>query len=193
MHSIVLNKIRKNNSGSKQAKSESGFLSLEMGLVLLVIALAIVAAVLYYRDNLRKTSTNNTTQQILTTSANLRAKYGQTNSYGTVTTAMAVRSGSIPEALRDGTAASATNTYGGAITIAPASLNGANDSLQVSWPNVPNTQCSDVVTNIEREMRQVSVGSTVVKPNNGAIDLSALETACDAASGVTINFWVGRS
>ncbi len=192
MQSIILRKINSARKG-KRIERQDGFLSLEMGLVLLVVALAIVAAVLYYRDNLRKTSINNTTQHILTTAANLRAKYGQANAYANVTTALAVRSGSIPEALRDGTAATATNTFGGSITATPATLSGANDSVQVAWPNVPPNQCSDIVTNVEREMRQVGVGSTTVKANNGTIDFAALETACDSDTAVTINFWVGRS
>lgn len=93
----------------------------------------------------------------------------------------------------DGTGTTATNPYGGAITLVPASLNGTNDSVQVTWPNVLKDQCSDIVTNIEREMRQVSVGSTVVKDGGGPMDIEALETACDAATAVTIDFWVGRS
>ncbi len=146
-----------------------------------------------YRPNLRKTAINTTTQQMLSVSSNLRAKYGQANKFGAITTSVAVRAGVIPEFLRDGTGTTATNPYGGAITLVPASLNGTNDSVQVTWPNVPKDQCSDIVTNIEREMRQVSVGSTVVKDGGGPMDIEALETACDAATAVTIDFWVGRS
>ena len=175
------------------SKFKKGFLSLELGLVLLVVAVAIVAAVLSYRDNLRKTSINNNTQQISSTSANLRAKYGQANLYGSVTTALAVRSQSIPEALRDGTAATASNSFGGAIVVTPATLTGANDAVQLDWPNVPANQCSDLVTNVQREMRQISVGSTSVKDNNGTLDLNALETACESSPAQTLKFWIGRS
>lgn len=170
-----------------------GFLSLELGLVLLVVAVAIVAAVLSYRDNLRKTSINTNTQQISGTAANLRAKYGQANLYGSVTTALAVRSQSIPSALRDGTAATASNSFGGSITVTPATLTGANDALEIEWPNVPADQCSDLVTNVQREMRQISVGSTSVKSNNGTLDLAALETACESAPAQSLKFWIGRS
>lgn len=62
-----------------------------------------------------------------------------------------------------------------------------------TWPNVPTAQCSDIVSNSEREMRQVAVGSSTVKPNNGALDIDALESACESASAVAIQFWVGRS
>lgn len=192
MQSIILNKVRATRKGVK-SKPQNGFMSLELGLVLLIVALAIVAAVLYYRDNLRKTAINTTTQQMLSVSSNLRAKYGQANKFGAITTSVAVRAGVIPEFLRDGTGTTATNPYGGAITLVPASLNGTNDSVQVTWPNVPKDQCSDIVTNIEREMRQVSVGSTVVKDGGGPMDIEALETACDAATAVTIDFWVGRA
>ena len=174
-------------------KFHKGFMSLELGLVLLVIAVAIVSAVLYYRDNLRKTSINNNIQQISSTAASLRAKYGQSNQYGSVTTSLAVRSSAIPEALRDGTAATASNSFGGAITVAPTTLTGANDSLEIVWPNVPDKQCSDIVTSVQREMRQVAVDSTTVKANNGQLDLNAVETACESASAVTLHFWIGRS
>lgn len=174
-------------------RNKRGFLSLELGLVLLVVAVMIVGSVLYYRDNLRKTSIQNTVQQVLTTSSNLRSKYGQANRYGVVTTDLAVRSGSIPDVLRDGTAGTATNAFGGAITVAPATLNGANDSLEIVWPNIPSNQCSDVVSNADREMRQITVGSTMVKANNGQLDLVALETACGSASAIDLHFWIGRS
>ncbi|MDD2609465.1 MAG: type 4 pilus major pilin [Giesbergeria sp.] len=174
-------------------KGQNGFLSLELGLVLLVVAGAIVAGVLSYRDNLRKTSINNNTQQISSIAANLRSKYGQSNMYGSVTTALAVRSQAIPEFLRDGTNATASNSFGGAITVTPVTLTGANDSVQLVWPNVPANQCSDIVTNVQREMRQITVGTTSVKANNGQINLTALETACEASTAATLNFWIGRS
>lgn len=183
--------MKKISNASK--KIVRGFLSLEMGLVLLVTAIIIVGAVIYYRDNLRKTSVQTNVQQILSTSSALRAKYGQSNKYSLVTTELAVRSGSIPDALRDGDDATATNSFGGAVTAAPASLTGANDSVEIIWPNVPEKQCSDIVTGVEGEMRQVAVGSTTVKANNGELDSVALETACEAADAQDLHFWVGRS
>lgn len=177
----------------KKTKQQHGFLSLEMGLVLLVIAVIIVGSVMYYRDNLRKTSVQNNTQQILSAASNMRAKYGQSNQYGVVTTAIAVRSGVIPAALRDGDDATATNSFGGSIAVAPATLTGANDSVEITWPSVPKNQCSDIVTNADPEMRQIAVGSTTVKTNNGTLDLDALETACESDTTVDLHFWVGRS
>lgn len=182
------------NKLSKTSKKiMQGFLSLEMGLVLLVTAIIIVGAVIYYRDNLRKTSVQANVQQVLATSSALRAKYGQSNKYSLVTTELAVRSGSIPESLRDGSAGTATNSFGGAIAVTPATLTGANDSVEIVWPNVPKKQCSDIISGVEGELRQVAVGSATVKANNGALDSVGLETACEAADAQDLHFWVGRS
>jgi hypothetical protein len=58
---------------------------LEAGLVLLVVAIMIVAAVVYYRDNLRKTSVNTNISHLLAIASSGRSTFGQTNQYANVT------------------------------------------------------------------------------------------------------------
>jgi Tfp pilus assembly protein PilE len=142
-----------------------GFLSLEAGLVLLVVAIMIVAAVIYYRDNLRKTSVNTNISQLLATASAGRSTFGQTNQYANVTTATAVLS----------------NT--GAVF----------DALQITWPNVPTNQCIDIVMGIEGEARQVQVAGADVKAVDSPINLANVTAQCASAQTVVIDMFVGRN
>lgn len=173
---------------------QRGFAALEFGLVLLVVAILIVAAVMFYRSNLRKTSVNNNVAQILATAGAARSNYGQQNQYANLTTAIAVQGNLIPADLRDGAAATATNSFGGAIVVAPATLTGATpDAVQLTWPSVTADQCSDIVMGIQAEGRRVAVAGTDVKPTDGAVNIATVTTQCDSAANVTIDLYVGKS
>lgn len=176
-------------------KKQLGAFSLELGLVLLVVALLVAAAVVYYRDNIRKTSINENVTALQYIGSNARVKYGKSNLYAQATTANTVRSQVIPTGLRDGGAGvlTASNPFGGVITTAPQNLTGTADAMRITWPTIPPGQCSDIVSGAQGEFRQVIVAATVVKPIDGVINLTTLETACDVAAPVTATFDVGRS
>ena len=172
---------------------QQGFLSLEAGLVLLVVALAIVAAVIYYRDNLRKTSINTNVTQMLATAGAARSTFGQANRYVDVTTAIAVSANVIPSTLRMGTEQTATNGFGGAIEAAPAQLTTANDALRIEWPNVPSGQCIEIAMGIQGELRRLDIAGTTVKPIDAPLNLATTTTACESAGTVAIAMFVGRT
>jgi type II secretory pathway pseudopilin PulG len=191
-HSSIANYVRRARG---QKSKSAGFLSLEMGLVLLVVALAIVAAVIWYRDNLRKQAINTTVNHMLATAGSARSTFGQSNQYVNVTTAIAVSANVIPSALRDGAAQTATNTYGGAITVAPATLTGANDALQINWPNVPADQCIDIGIGVQGELRRLQIAGADVKATDAPINLGTLTAQCESAggAGVAFDLFVGRN
>ena len=184
-------KLLKQLQTSKTRKSQRGFGALEFGLVLLLVAILTIAAILFYRDNLRKSSVNSNIAHILSISGAARSVYGKTNQYVNVTTGIAVQSNIIPAVLRDGAATTATNTLGGAIALAPAGA--ANDMLQITWPSVPSNQCSDIVMGIEQEGRRVQVAGVDVKALDAAVNIGTVAAQCDSAPTVTIDLFIGRS
>jgi len=184
--------MQKLKSKFHQKRKQFGAFSIELGLVLLVVLGIIAAAVWWYRDNIRKTSVNDNTAQLLHISSNMISKYGKPGRYADVTTAIAVQSGVVPANLRDGAAATATNLFGGAITTAPNTLTGANDSILLTWPGVPRNQCSDIVSGVSAEYRRIDVGAATVKPDNAPLDIAALEAACDGADTLDLNLFIGR-
>ena len=174
-------------------RKQGGFTALELGLVLLVAAIIIAGAVVYYRENLRKTSITSNMGNILSIASTAKSKYGLQNLYSQVTTALAVQGQVIPGALRDGTANTATNPFGGAIALAPVTLVGANDGLRLDWTNTPGNQCSDIVTSVQGEFRQISVAGVDVKPLDGTLNLATLEAQCQSAANVNVQYFIGRS
>jgi type II secretory pathway pseudopilin PulG len=175
-----------------QKRKQLGAFSIELGLVLLVVLGIIAAAVWWYRDNIRKTSINDNTSQLLHISSNMISKYGKPGRYADVTTAIAVQAGVIPANLRDGAGNTATNLFGGDVTVAPQTLTGANDSMLLTWPAVPRNQCSDIVSGVAGEFRRIDVGATTVKPDNADLDIADLETACDSADVQDLALSIGR-
>jgi type II secretory pathway pseudopilin PulG len=177
-------------------RRQRGFLSVELGLVLLVVAILVVGAVAYYNSNLRKTSISTNVQQIQAIAGSAKATYGYQNLYGQVNTAVAVQGHLIPDSLRDGAANTATNNFGAAIVVSPVNGTGTNDMLQVTWGNVPSDQCSDIVLGVATSLRRISVGATVVKPLDGAINIATLNDACEAntnTGNVALTLAIGRS
>lgn len=171
---------------------QRGAFSLEFGLVLLALLAIIATAVWWYRDNLRKTSVNDNTAQLMHISSNMISKYGKPGRYADVTSSIAVRSGVIPNNLRDGTGDTATNLFGGSITTAPDTLTGANDSVLLTWPGVPRNQCSDIVAGVAQEFRRIDVAGATVKADAGQLDVAALEDACDGADTLDLSLYIGR-
>ena len=177
-------------------RKQHGFSSVELGLTLLVVAILVVGAIAFFTSNLRKTSVQSNVQQIQALAGAAKATYGYQNLYGQVTTAVAVQGHVIPDTLRDGNDATATNNFGSPITVAPSNGTGTNDMLLVTWGNVPSSQCSDIVIGVANSLRRIDVGATNVKPLDGALDVGALNTACEvntASGNVDLTLAVGRS
>jgi Tfp pilus assembly protein PilE len=174
-------------------RKQRGLFSTEFSIVLLVAGVLLIAAIVWYIDSLRKTSIDANVNELTSVSATAKKKYGQLNQYANVTSAIAVTGQIIPVWLRDGAATTATNSFGGAITVVPATLTGADDSLNVAWPNVPKNQCSDIILGIVGSARQIQVGGVAVKATDAPVNIATVEAQCDAADVTTINMFVGRS
>lgn len=196
MQTVVGNKADLSLAARAKKAAQRGALSLELGLVLLVLAVLVAAAVIRFIDNSRKNSINDNVEALNFIGSNTIAKYGKQNQYAQATTANAVRNLVIPKEMRDGLAVTASNPFGAQITLTPLNLTGTNDAVRIDWGNIPSNQCSDIVTGVQGTFRQITVAGTNVKPLDGVIDLTALETQCESAgvnASVAAQFFVGRS
>lgn len=163
---------------------------------MIVLIIAAILATVAYKFFGRTSAKNDTTENISVLAdiaSNLQSQYGRQNQYASITTAIAVQSQVIPKDLRDGTANTATNSFGGAIALAPASLTGPNDAATLTWPNVTNDSCNGIVAGTQGLARRITVAGTVVKPTDGALDTAALAQRCDSAARVTIVYDIGRT
>lgn len=167
---------------------------LELSIVLVLVSVVAFAAFVGYQRNARRVSVKDNTSLITETSAELKKKFGMTNNYGNVTTALAVQSRAIPEELRIPGTNTAQNSYGGLITAVPATLTQPNDAVQLDWNLVKQAECIDLVIGVNDVARRIEVpAGTAVKATDGMLNLATLATQCELAANTAIVLFIGRS
>src|SRR5438105_4241383 len=125
--------------------AQRGFTMLELSIVLVIAGVLAATAFIGFQTNARRNSVRDNTGLVTETAAELKKKFGMTNTYGAINTALAVQSRAIPEQLRIPTTNTAQNSYGGLITVAPGTLTVANDVAVMTWAAVKQGECMDLV------------------------------------------------
>jgi Tfp pilus assembly protein PilE len=171
----------------RRSQRGASMMSVMLGLVIA----AVLAAVVYtqFSESQRKARISENTADITSIVAGTKQLFGTTNTLANVTLAVAVQSGAIPDRLRDPGLNTATNKYGGAITIPVAAT--AN-LVGIRWANVPRSDCVDLIVGVQGLMRQIAIGANQVKPLDGVINMATASTACDAAATAAIDLSFGR-
>ena len=183
-----------NSIHRRSGRLQRGFAILELTIAIILVSLLSAAAIFGYQANQRRTDMRDNSQAITETAAELQKKFGMNNQYGAVTTAIAVQSRAIPQQLRVTGTNTAQNSYGGLVTAAPSTLTSANDSVALTWPNVPQSQCVDLVQATHQTARRVQVAGVVVKATDTAQPVVAtLATQCESADRVDIIYDIGRT
>lgn len=187
-------KIKKiNRMSRKTLRSQAGDFIVSLSIALIIIAVISIAAFIAFRDDTRKNEMTSTVQHVIKTAGLLRANFGVNNMYNAITTAVAVQARVIPEDQRIPGTTTAVNSYGGAVTVVPATLTQANDAAALSYMNIPSHSCAEIVLGSQHQARRIAVGGTVIKPTDGVVGIAALTAACDTGVPVEIIWTVGRT
>jgi prepilin-type N-terminal cleavage/methylation domain-containing protein len=180
----------------QRKRSQRGMSMVELSLVLIVLAVVLAAVYYGFAQNQRRVEIDENVQAITEIVGNLQGNFGKTNTYGQVTTAVAVQSQTIPGVLRVPTTNTALNSYGGLIAVAglncPGIAGDVNGCVQIDWPGVPRAQCVELAIGASNGTRRVSVGATVVKPMDLPLVVADLATQCDANVTSNLTFIIGR-
>ncbi|WP_058048785.1 type 4 pilus major pilin [Janthinobacterium sp. Ant5-2-1] len=182
-----------NKEKSRNRRRQAGDFMLSLVVALIVVAIFLGKVFMNYRDTSRNEQNTAFTSSITTIAGALQKNFGQNNMYGSLTTAIAVKSGAFPRNLRDGTADTASNLWGGTLTVVPGTITANNDVANLAATKVPSGQCYDIVSATQSVARRITVGSSTVKAADATLDVAALSTACEAASDVTVTWAIGRS
>lgn len=174
------------------SKRQRGMTLIEITIVMIIAALVATAAVFGFQNLQRRNEIQDNVSQIVEIAADLQRKFGVNNQYGAVTTAVGVRSRTIPSQLRVPGTDTAANSYGGAITLTAATITATNDVVQLSWGNVPQSQCVDLVIATSNVARRISVAGTVVKADGAALVPATLIAQCETALRVAVLYEIGR-
>ena len=160
-----------------------------LGLVIGGIVLAL--GISYYQNAQTNAQVQGTISEISAIIGGAQQNYGQYG-YAGLTTAVAVGSRVIPDTRADTGGATATNSYSGAITLVDNSAT-TPSTAKLTYANVPASQCTQLVNGAQSLARRVTIGTTDVKPLDGAIDVARVNAQCTSAGNVAIDFVFGRT
>jgi PilS N terminal len=160
-----------------------------LGLVIGGIVLAL--GISYYQSSQQNAQVQGTISEISAIIGGAQQNYGQYG-YAGLTTAVAVGSRVIPDTRADSSGTTATNSYSGAITLVDNSAT-TPSTAKLSYANVPAAQCTQLINGAQSLARQVTIGTTDVKPLDGSIDIVRVNTQCTSAANVGIDFVFGRT
>ena len=193
----------KNRIKNWKKMAQRGFTMVELavvvgiGAVILVIALAVVPAVL------ANNRANAEMQELPSILSNIQKAYSNAPTYAGATLDAVIRLNALPAervTIPGAGAATATNRWGGTITLAVANLSATNDIVRLVYSNVSERECKAVIQGVAGLMRRIYVdsanggaagGGTIVKADGAALDIAALGTACGTGTN-SITYDVGK-
>ncbi len=181
-----------------QKKRAGGFTLTEAAIVLGIVGLILgaiwVAAGAVY-ENLRVSTTSN---QLLQIAQSIRAMHATQNVVDANIDALLVaRAGGMPSDMitRDsnGAVTAVRDVWGGDVSIAATTYNVTNDSFSVTFTEVPQSACSNLLmrnTGTGRDTGLIGAGNSVSTTTSFPLVLSSAVAACSstAAAGNTVVF-----
>lgn len=180
----TLQQFSKNRTAQLAHKAERGISFIPILLGLVIVALFTVVVVNQYNDSVRTTRIEGAKSEITTIISNAQRSYGAARQFAAVTTPMAINGNIIPANMRVG--AGAQNVYDQAVLLVAQTCAVAGDCLRLTYPTAPG-DCQEVVLAALPFTRLITVGTTVVRPLDGAINMASLNTACNVAAAASVN------
>jgi hypothetical protein len=179
------------NTQRKTPQSQRGNAILFTLLAMVIGGIVVAVGITQYQDADRAAQVQSTVTEVNSIIGNTKQNYGQ-YSYVGLTTAVAVGSRVIPPSLAVATAAgTASNKFGGAITLDASTTVAAGANL--AYAAVPADICTALVNGTQGLADTVQVGAQPIKTAGGPVDVAGLNTGCTSGPNVTITWTFGRT
>lgn len=181
----------------KNKKAAKGFTLIEILLVVGFIALAGLGVYVVYNKVSAGGAANTESRNLDTLRAGVKTLFGGSSNYASVTNLVVNQARVTPDSMRAvpyvATDTNINNSFGGAVTVLPATLGTAspNNGFSITYTKVPGAVCSKLVTTGGTSFDQITAGTTVVKTfGTNNLDIARLTAGCaaDTGNGVDIKF-----
>lgn len=191
------------NSTKSLKSKQKGFTLVELGVVVAVGATILVISLGVVPSVLANNRANAEMQEVPGIATNIQKIYLNAPTYVGATLDAVIRLNAFPSSrvtIPASGAATATNRWGGAVTMSVATLTSTNDIVRLVYSNVGSSECKTVIGGIAGLARRIVVDSansgtsgagTTVKPDAGALDITALGTACGTTAN-SITYDIGK-
>lgn len=160
--------------------SQRGFGIIEIGIVLVIVSMLLAVTLGYVRGVLADNRANDEARDLAQTVIRIQRLYNNRSNYTGATLTGLIGNGVFPSERLSGTTG-VNNRWGGTVTFALATLATTNDAITLTYSNVPQLECNSVISQVERSVSRILVGTATVKPyavGGGTLDINSLGTAC---------------
>ncbi|EOC6102546.1 type 4 pilus major pilin [Salmonella enterica] len=186
------NSMKKNrNNNVPHAK---GWGIMEQGAIALIVivVIAIVLGGLYMLRSRTSVANESANIQTIITSTQglLKGSDGYTFTSAAKMTGALIQMGGVPKSMTvRGTPSSGTatlyNSWGGDVTVAPASTSGFNNGFSVTYEKVPQDACIQIATQISRSGLANGITLNSTAHNDGKVTTEQASAQCTADNGST--------
>lgn len=155
-----------------------GLTLMEVAMVLAIVGIVIAAALLYYNSANTARQTTAALGQLAQIQTSVRSLYAGQSNYSGISATNLANSDALPASMISGT--TIRHAFNGNVTIEPATTSGggANSGFTVTFANVPQDACKQMLTkDLGRGLYSAGVGTPAVQPNL-PFTLTAATTAC---------------
>lgn len=172
---------------AKKQYGQKGFALLEFILVIVIVAILAGLAAITYNQLTGDSRVGTAAQQAIAMKTKISGYYARAVDYSTLTFDVVRDAGLADDTMliRDagGGVVQVRDAFGVQWDAANVAPNGGNINFQVTFPEVPVSNCSSFVERLAATFRSILVGGIVVQNllpgQNQGLDLAALSTACN--------------
>lgn len=172
---------------------ERGLTAIELIIGLAVIALVIAGVAATARTMFRDQKVNGEVARVQLMQQKLRAYYSTSTTTASATAQLAIDAGAVsPDAISGGNIIS---KFGGGVNVAPATINTANDAIDIVYAAVPQVECINFVKAAGPSFDLVTVNGTQVKApgaNTAVVDATLNQACTGGGNNNQITFRMAR-
>lgn len=164
-------------------RKAKGFSLLEIILVLAVAAGFIIGVFMLLSKTQAGSRADTESKNLSTIVAGVKSLYTSSSTYTGLTNTVAANAKIFPDTMLNGSSVDPLNAWKGSVTLAAAATGPsatAGSSFTITDTAVPANECTKIVSGMAGSFYIVQVGSTVVKPAGGVVDIPSATTACNA-------------
>ena len=174
----------------KSTKVQAGYTLVEIAFVMVVVAILMYPIISRFVESKGSASMKTDAENLIAVASRAADKWSNQADFSGATEATLLNVNVFPSDMVIG--AVIKNKVRGTVTCTAVDLTGDKDGMECASTNYPKADCSTVVQKIDKAMRKITVGATIVKDTDGALDLTKLGNACISTSTNIVKFAFGK-
>ena len=164
-------------------KKQSGFTLVEISIVV-AIAMFSLLGMSEVNRNIAIEKANAEADELLIIQSGIQSRYANQLDFAGANFASVANNNFIPA--NRIVAGAGVNRWGGSINLVTTTMATANDTVDLTYTQVPSFECTQYIPSVERKFYMITINGVIVKSVGSPINLNSVGTACNSSQTATI-------